>query len=124
VRLDDDLEVGQLNLIKLDVEGMELEALRGAEGLIRRFRPALYVENDRVEKSEALIRHLMGLDYRLYWHRPHLFNPENYFGERENIFPNLASINMLCLPRAAEQQVTGLAEILDSGEHPKHRRGS
>jgi FkbM family methyltransferase len=124
VRLDEDLDLGKLNLMKIDVEGMEHEVLRGADGLIRRFRPALYVENDRREQSEVLIRHLMGLDYRLYWHKPHAFNPDNYFGERENIFPNLVSVNMVCLPREAYQVVKGLAEVLDSGEYPMRRQGS
>jgi FkbM family methyltransferase len=122
VRLDEDLELIRLNLMKIDVEGMELDVLRGADGLIRRFRPALYVENDRLDKSAELIRHLMDLDYRLYWHTPAAFNPANYYGETDNIFPNLVSVNMVGLPRAAEQQVRGLAEVLDSGEHPMRRR--
>jgi hypothetical protein len=77
-----------------------------------------------VEKSEALIRHLMELDYRLYWHKPAAFNPGNYFGESENIFPNLISVNMVCLPRTAVQEVRGLAEVQDSSEHPFRRPGS
>jgi hypothetical protein len=100
---------------------MELEVLRGAAALIARFRPILYVENDRPETSEALIRHLLGLDYRLYWHLPPLYNPRNFFGESENVFSNIVSVNMLCLPRARPQSVQDLVEITDPTQHPMKR---
>lgn len=35
---------GRLDLLKLDVEGMELEVLQSGEDLIRTFRPAIYLE--------------------------------------------------------------------------------
>jgi FkbM family methyltransferase len=118
VRLDDDLELGRLDLLKIDVEGMESEVIAGGTQLIERLRPVLYVENDRVEHSEALIRQIMQLDYRLYWHLPPLFNEDNYFGERENIYSNIVSVNMLCVPRSRPQVLNGFQEILDPGEHP------
>jgi FkbM family methyltransferase len=120
VRLDDDLalDLDRLALLKVDVEGLELDVLRGADGLIRRFQPVLYVENDQLDKSEALIRHLWGLGYRLYWHTPALFNPENFFGETENIFAGLGSINLLCLPNAWRGPVAGVPEVRDAAEHP------
>lgn len=40
----DDLWSGTARFLKIDVEGLELEVLRGAEGLIRADRPALDVE--------------------------------------------------------------------------------
>jgi FkbM family methyltransferase len=121
VTLDGDLELDRLDLIKIDVEGMELEVLRGASALIGRFRPALYVENDRQDTSEALIRHLLDLDYRLYWHLPPLYNPQNFFGETENVYPNIVSVNMLCLPRSLPQSIQGLPEVVDPTQHPMQR---
>jgi FkbM family methyltransferase len=121
VRLDDDLPfLDRLRLIKIDVEGMELDVLRGAEGLIRRFMPFLYVENDRPELSETLIRHIWKLDYRLYWHTPALFNPENFFGDPVDIFGGIGSVNMLCVPRTGPP-VQGVSEITDSADHPLKR---
>ena len=67
----------------------------------------LYVENDRAEKSAALIERIMGLDYRLYWHLPRLYNSGNYFGASENVFGNIMSANMLCIPREVRFDVTG-----------------
>ena len=61
----DDFALPHCRLIKVDVEGMELSVLRGGQGLIARHRPLLYVENDRQEKSAALIRFIASLGYDL-----------------------------------------------------------
>jgi FkbM family methyltransferase len=44
VRIDTILDTGRVDLIKLDVEGMELAALGGAEMTIEHWRPVLFVE--------------------------------------------------------------------------------
>jgi len=118
VRLDDDLDVPRLDILKIDVEGMELEVLQGAASLIAAWHPLLYVENDRLDRSEALVRHLLALDYRLYWHLPPLYNPGNYFGVAENLYPGIVSVNMLGVHRSVAQNVQGLAEVLRADEHP------
>ena len=103
----DEVTAPACHFIKIDVEGMEGEVIAGAEKTIAKWRPLLYVENDRVEKSAALIEQIMRLDYRLYWHLPRLFNSRNYFGAAENVFGNLVSANMLCIPREVAIDVTG-----------------
>jgi FkbM family methyltransferase len=107
----DSLPLTACQLIKVDVEGMEGEVLAGAEQTIRRFRPSLYVENDRQEKSAALIAQLLALEYRLYWHLPPLFNPQNYFAATENVFGQIVSVNMIGLHASISQNITGLREI-------------
>ena len=107
----DSLNLPACHLLKIDVEGMEGEAIAGAEATIRRFRPPLYVENDRREKSAALIAQLFALDYRLFWHLPRLFNPDNFLGERENLFGRIVSVNMLCLPTESAKEMRNFREI-------------
>lgn len=107
----DELGLGICHFIKIDVEGMELEVLLGAQTLIRTHRPVLYVENDRQEKSADLIRHLDGLEYDLYWHLPLLFNPDNFFHNPENIFGNIGSHNMLCIPKGAGCTLEGFPKV-------------
>ena len=87
-------------LIKADVEGFEAEALRGAADTIARCRPMLYVENDRPENRDALIKLIAGMGYRLYWHLPPLARRNNFNGYADNIFGDRAmiSVNMLCVP--------------------------
>jgi hypothetical protein len=112
-RLDEALktESRPINLIKIDVEGMELAVLEGASSVLDEHKPLLYVENDRAENSKALIAWLLNRDYRLYWHMPRMFNAKNYFGETQNVFGNIISINMLCIPGTSDASVNGLREI-------------
>jgi FkbM family methyltransferase len=98
VRIDE-LGIGGCRLLKVDVEGMELSVVKGASELIRRSRPALYVENDRPHLSDALVKYIDSLGYDCFWHCPPLYNPDNYFHHAENVFGRIVSKNMLCLPR-------------------------
>jgi FkbM family methyltransferase len=85
--------------LKIDAEGMERDVLAGGRAFIERVRPVMYVENDRRDRSAALLALLDELGYDVTRHRPALFNPANFFGETANKFADLVSINELCLPR-------------------------
>ena len=105
------------HFLKVDVEGMELEVLKGAEQMIRDYRPFIYIENDRPDKCDALITYLNELGYDCMWHTPKLFNPDNFFGKSEDIFPEVISINMLCTPKGLS---TGIVETAQVGDWPKY----
>lgn len=107
----DDLHLPGCDFLKIDVEGMECDVLEGARETIGKFRPIMYVENDRENHSKQLIELVMELGYRAWWHLPPLFSPENYFSEKENIFPGIVSINMLCLPQELDNPDFGLVEV-------------
>lgn len=121
-RLDQILSPARLDLIKADVEGMELAVLQGAQALIETFRPALYVENHDPESSPALIAHIEALDYRCWWHLPRLFNPDNFAGKRENLFAGITSKNMVCLPRERATRVERLRPVASAQDHPTRWR--
>lgn len=53
----------RVDLIKIDVEGMEMEVLEGARATIERFHPILYVEHLHGDKV-ALVAHIKSLGYR------------------------------------------------------------
>ena len=105
----DDLGVPRCRLLKVDVEGMELSVIKGATRTIQQFRPVLYVENNRTHLSADLVRYIATLGYDQYWHRPPLFNPNNFFGNKENIFERIISRNMVCVP--AGTPVEGLPRV-------------
>ncbi|MCE9529024.1 MAG: FkbM family methyltransferase [Planctomycetales bacterium] len=109
----DSLHLAACHFLKADVEGMELAVLRGAKATIEKFKPILYVENDRQEKSAALVQQIRELGYKLYWHRPPLFNPGNYFENRENIFGSVISANMLCIHSSVKASISGLKEVTE-----------
>lgn len=118
IMLDDFAGLPRVDIVKIDVEGMEERVLRGGQRFFARFRPVLYVENDRVERSASLIRWLWGLNYRLFWHLPSFFNPANYRGNADNAFPNLIASNMLCMPREIAIVDPAAKEIVDADDHP------
>lgn len=65
----DTIAPSQCHLIKIDVEGMELEVLQGAAATIERTRPFLYFEYNRPEFREEILSFAVKvLDYRLYRH--------------------------------------------------------
>ena len=59
------MELPRLDLLKIDVEGMELEVIDGAWETIKRCRPAVIVEWIKT-KAEALRETLTALDYVVY----------------------------------------------------------
>lgn len=119
IRLDDMLRHERVGLLKIDVEGSELRVLKGGSALIKRSRPLLYVENDRVDRSEELIEGLWRMGYNLWWHTPLLFNPHNFFNVAHNFYGAIASFNMLGVPREVSLEIPGeLMKIEDSSHHP------
>lgn len=124
VKLDTFLDIPRLKLLKIDVEGMEADVLTGATDIITRFKPILYVENDRVDRSKALIELIQSMDYKLYWHLPPLYNPNNFASDPENLYPNIASFNMLCFHNSIDINIEGSNEITDSNFHPLKNKPS
>jgi FkbM family methyltransferase len=91
-----DLDIG---FMKIDVEGFELEVLKGAVQTIERCKPILYVEDDRMEKSRALREFIKKLGYSIEEHKPTLYREDNFFGLKKNVWDrNYASHNIICKP--------------------------
>jgi FkbM family methyltransferase len=107
----DTLHLPSARLLKVDVEGMEAEVLNGARTLITRHRPFLYVENDRQDRSSALIALIDAFGYDMWWFLVPLFNPDNYAGNKMNIFPHTICINLFCVPKEMTAVVTGSRRV-------------
>jgi len=112
----DNFNLPACHLMKIDVEGMEETVLKGAIKTIEKYRPILYVENDREQKSASLIQFLLNLSYRLYWHLPPLYNPSNYFKNPQNVFGNIVSVNMLCIHRDIPITLDNFREITNPND--------
>lgn len=91
------------SLIKIDVEGMEADVIRGARETIARHSPVLYLENNG-DDSAAIAPILDEIGYRAWWSIGPYFNPENHFGNPVNIWPpNLVpSANLIAVPRRSD----------------------
>jgi FkbM family methyltransferase len=75
ISLDEDIAANHWpmpDFIKIDIEGMELAALRGLRRTISAHRPELYVElhgaaiEDKTENARAVVGLLDGYGYRIY----------------------------------------------------------
>lgn len=66
IRKIDSLEISPLHFIKIDVEGHELEVLRGAEQTLQRESLIVFVEIHSDELLEPIIAFMDGLQYLKY----------------------------------------------------------
>ena len=74
----DDLGLDRLDLLKLDIEGMEIPALRGAKKLIQQHQPWCWIEFWKVG-ADTIKAEFKGLDYEFF---------------------QVDSLNLLCAPLA------------------------
>jgi FkbM family methyltransferase len=107
----DSLHLAACHVIKIDVEGFEAQVLRGAAQTIAKYRPLLYVENDRVAHQQEVISLITDMGYRLYWHAPPLFSRDNFNGCADDVFGNIVSVNMLCIPQERQTVVQDMQPI-------------
>jgi FkbM family methyltransferase len=112
----DELEFERVDMIKIDVEGMELPVLRGAERTLSRCKPVLYAENTDAGRSFDVATWLLERGYRIYWHIAHAYNAENFAAEEENIFGTAVEPNILCIP-PGDDRVPDLPELVDPAEY-------
>jgi FkbM family methyltransferase len=107
----DSLELPEVDLMKVDVDGMEEEVLRGGFKTIFRCKPIIYIEADRQEQRNGLIGFLSTLGYRIWQHQPPLvaaarelrmaLDPSLDEVTKKNLteFKNFRAINLLCMPK-------------------------
>jgi FkbM family methyltransferase len=98
----DDIGVPGLDFIKIDVEGMEKDALAGATERLKEYKPYLYIEDDRAEKSAELRDFIRSQGYKIYLHYPPFFNPLNFYDIPQNIFNDTVSLNLFCHHESVE----------------------
>jgi FkbM family methyltransferase len=107
----DGWQLESCHFMKIDVEGFECDVIAGAAKTIRTHRPIIYTENDRSDQQGRLIEMISGLGYDLYWHIAPLFRLGNFNCVEENVFADLASLNMICVPSERTYPVKGVQKI-------------
>ena len=114
-----------VNLIKCDAQGQELNIILGSRGIINTYKPILYLENDDINSSKNLIELIKNMGYKMFWHLPSLFNPNNFMKNNNNVFPNLISCNMFCIHNSTKIELNENLkkfEIINSNDHPFKNR--
>ena len=115
----DSLDLPRCAVMKIDVEGMELQVLRGAVATIERCRPIVYFEHASGNTGElTLIFNLLrGRDYRMYWHFANPFNVRNLRANPINLFGGTVELNVFAAP-AGRDAPEGLTEIVSPRAEP------
>lgn len=103
----DSFELRHCRLLAIDAEGMEIEALRGAEATLATCAPIVHVANHRRDKSAALIAHLQDRGYQLYWDIGPVWRPGNFAGNDTNQFAETVTVGMLGLPPGDSTRIEG-----------------
>ena len=115
VPLDDDpalAHLTRLDLLKIDAEGHELEVLRGATGLIARFRPDLFVEPGSADNVDALRDLMAGHGYAGFWFVGQRFGPGDVFTPA----PGSAHYDVNLVFRPSEAAPLNLPKLVGAGD--------
>jgi FkbM family methyltransferase len=115
----DSLALSSCALMKIDVEGMESQVLRGALATIERCRPTIYFEHasGSIRELTLIFNLLRGRDYRMYWHFANPFNVRNLRANPTNLFGGTVELNVLAAP-AGRDAPEGLTEIVSPRDEP------
>ena len=105
----DDLVVDRVDLIKADVEGMEVQVLEGGERTLAAHRPHLYLKCTSVSNGLRILDFLHTHGYRVFLHRAAVFNPNNFFGNQTRIFGLARETNLLGI---ADEKIVDVQQLL------------
>jgi FkbM family methyltransferase len=115
----DSMNLLKLRLLKADVEGMELDIVKGAVKTINMFKPALYLrahytpeDNTLSPKTQELARYVQSLNYDMYWHFARLYQEDNFYGNKNNVFGDETLLYILAVPHVDGSTIEGLEPVV------------
>lgn len=96
----DSLNLQSLRLMKIDVEGMEHEVLKGAAETVNRLKPVIFAEclPDDTHNADEMKKFFQANGYKAWLIISPLYSPNNVRRCAKDIFPNQADFNVLALP--------------------------
>lgn len=115
----DSMNLPKMRLLKADVEGMELDVIKGAVKTINMFKPALYVkahynpeDNTLSVKTQDTARFIQTLNYDMYWHFVRLYQEDNMYKNGDNVFGDETSLYILAVPHVDGSRIEGLEPVV------------
>lgn len=93
----DDIDIPAVHLLKVDVEGMELQLLSGAERTISRDHPVIFLEVNSLEGSQGFLQWAAEHGYRAYGINVEAFNPDNHAKAAANVFGSAREVGLLLI---------------------------
>lgn len=105
----DDLHLDACRLIKLDVEGMELEVLNGAKRLIKKHKPLIFFEANTISDAWKIIEEVTPWgNYSARVVISNAFSSRNFNHNQQNIFSDFQETSIL-LVGEQEDALAGIA---------------
>lgn len=95
----DNLDLGSVRLLKMDVEGSEIHVLQGASQLLSIHRPIVMAESNTAAHSWPVVQTLQSHDYEIFMHYAPSFHAGNFRGEQANIFGPCGEATLVGIPR-------------------------
>jgi len=106
-------DLHRVDVIKIDVEGMEPDALAGSRNLITKHQPKLWIEVNKPDVAAAVLPQLRALNYVPFWHTSAGFRRDNFRKSTKNIAGSLGDVNVLALPQSQRDACPQLHEAHD-----------
>ncbi len=106
----DDEALDRVDLVKIDVEGMELDVLEGARRTIAQHRPHVYAECLLVSSGLRLLEWFEREGYRVFVHAAPAYNAANFFGCQDRIFGLARETALVAIPA---ERLSAIAPVLD-----------
>lgn len=113
---------GDYDFLKLDLEGMELDALRGDFPYIRERRPVIWAECNENPDSLRLFSGLKWLDYDVLYLAFPAFRTANFHSSPNLIYPMAYEAALVAAPSARLAALAAAAPTLVPGEDILCRR--
>lgn len=107
----DGFNLAGCDVLVVDVFGMEPNVLAGAVKTIQAFRPRIYVDAFVDVSRKRTVALLDDLNYDIYWHRPDMFNPNNFGKSQENIFGDEQAQKFLALPKGHGMTLKNMEKV-------------
>ena len=105
------LGIPKTNIVKIDVEGRELDVLVGMRNTLVNQKPDLLIEMQDASTYSDTFDFLQSVEYNMYWLPVSTFNSNNHKGNKRNIFGSQHGVvNWLC---STEELNTNLQPVVD-----------
>ena len=95
----DSIDIPSCALLKIDAEGMEIEVLRGALGMLRRTRPIVSAECNSLESGWPVVEFSRNEKFSVFLLSYLAFNQDNFCHKSQNFFGEFREASLILVPQ-------------------------